>query len=307
MRDILALDPSRAVDYAHFMQDHNSIPLISSIAPFADGRIAWLVDIWGVIHNGLIPFLPAAEACAAFRNRGGTVLLLSNAPRPAASVVEQLDRIGVPRSAYDSILTSGDASRELIVRAAGSGRAIGHIGPERDLPLFQNAVTPVPLQKAQTVVCSGLYDDERETPESYIEILALLKKRGVDMICANPDLTVERGGRIIYCAGALAKAYEDMGGVVAYAGKPYLPVYELAFERLMNLRGEAVDRSRVLAIGDGVGTDIAGAAAAGIDSIYVASGVHAGPGGRIDAETVAEIFADVARKPIAAMNGLAWS
>ncbi len=268
--------------------------------------MAWLVDIWGVIHNGVTPFLAAAEACAKFRAGGGTVLLLSNAPRPAPSVVEQLDRIGVPRSAYDTILTSGDASRELIIRAAGGGRAIGHIGPERDLGLFEGAASPVPLQKSQTVVCSGLFDDERETPETYVEILALLKKRGVDMICANPDITVERGGRIIYCAGALAKAYENIGGTVAYAGKPYLPVYDLAFERLAQVRGEAVDRARVLAIGDGVGTDIAGAAAAGIDAIYVASGVHAGPGVRIDAEIVAEIFADVARKPVAAMNGLAW-
>lgn len=288
------------------MTQRADIPILSSIAPLAVGRTAWLVDIWGVMHNGVTPFLPAADACARFRRGGGTVLLLSNAPRPAASVVEQLDRIGVPREAYDTILTSGDASREMIQRAAEAGRAIGHIGPERDRGLFEGAADPVPMAKAQTVVCSGLYDDERETPETYIEILALLKKRGVDMICANPDLTVERGGRIIYCAGALAKAYEDMGGAVAYAGKPYLPVYDLAFERLEALRGTAIPRGEVLAIGDGVGTDIAGAAAAGIDSVYVASGVHAGPGGRIDASTVAEIFADTEGWPIAAMNGLAW-
>ncbi len=289
------------------MQDQPPIPIIPSVAPFAEGRVAWLVDIWGVIHNGVTPFLAAADACAKFRAGGGTVLLLSNAPRPAPSVMEQLDRIGVPRSAYDTILTSGDASRELIMRAAGAGRAIGHIGPERDLGLFEGTASPVPLQKAQTVVCSGLYDDERETPETYIEILALLKKRSVEMICANPDLTVERGGRIIYCAGALAKAYEDMGGSVAYAGKPYLPVYDLAFERLEQIRGASINRSQVLAIGDGIGTDIAGAAAAGVDAIYVASGVHAGPGGRIDAETLGEIFTDVERKPIAAMNGFAWT
>lgn len=288
------------------MTQRADIPILSTIAPLAAGRTAWLVDIWGVMHNGVSPFLPAAEACARFRGSGGTVLLLSNAPRPAASVVEQLDRIGVPREAYDTILTSGDASREMIQRAAEAGRAIGHIGPERDRGLFEGAADPVPMAKAQTVVCSGLYDDERETPETYIEILALLKKRGVDMICANPDLTVERGGRIIYCAGALAKAYEDMGGVVAFAGKPYLPVYDLALERLAALRGQSIDRAQVLAIGDGVGTDIAGAAAAGIDSVYVASGVNAGPSGRIDASTVADIFADSEGRPIAAMNGLAW-
>lgn len=307
MRGNLALDRGRRVLYARRMTKPAIIPIISSIEPLAAGRTAWLVDIWGVMHNGVVPFLPAAAACAQFRRSGGTVLLLSNAPRPAPSVVGQLDRIGVPRDAYDAVLTSGDASLEMIRRAAEAGRAIGHIGPERDRGLFEGALMPVPLAKAQTVVCSGLYDDERETPETYIEILALLKKRGVDMICANPDLTVERGGRIIYCAGALAKAYEDMGGVVTYAGKPYLPVYDLAFARLAALRGEAVQRGQVLAIGDGIGTDIAGAATAGIDSVYVASGVHAGPGGRIDAETLAEIFAQVEGRPIAAMNDLAWS
>jgi HAD superfamily hydrolase (TIGR01459 family) len=289
------------------MVDSGSIPIIPSIAPLAEGRVAWLVDIWGVMHNGAEPYLKAAHACASFRDGGGTVLLLSNAPRPAVSVMEQLDRIGVPRSAYDTVLTSGDASRGMIRRAAAAGRSIGHIGPERDLGLFEGAGTPVPLQRAETVVCSGLFDDERETPESYVEILALLKKRGADMICANPDLTVERAGRIVYCAGALAHAYEHMGGKVAYAGKPHLPVYDMAFERIRDLRGASFERAEVLAIGDGVATDIAGAAAAQIDSVYVASGVHAGPGGRIDEDTLAEIFASVERKPIAAMNGLAWT
>jgi len=289
------------------MSNLSPIPILSSIETHGARYKAWLVDIWGVMHNGVTPYLPAADACAKFRAHGGTVLLLSNAPRPAASVAEQLERIGVPGTAYDTILTSGDASRDLIMRAAGAGRAIGHIGPERDVGLFDGAALPVPLQKAQTVVCSGLFNDETETPETYVEILALLKRRGVDMVCANPDITVERGGRIIYCAGALAKAFEDIGGTVAYAGKPYLPVYDLAFERLIALRAEPVTRDEVLAIGDGIGTDIAGAAAAGIASIYVASGVHAGPGGRIDEASVEAIFSGIAGRPIAAMNGLAWT
>jgi HAD superfamily hydrolase (TIGR01459 family) len=288
------------------MTSTSPIPIVSSIAPLAGGRSAWLVDIWGVMHNGVTPFLDAARACETFRGGGGTVLLLSNAPRPAPSVVVQLDRIGVPRSAYDTVLTSGDASREMIRKAAAAGRALGHLGPERDLGLFEGAAQPVPLRQAETVVCSGLFDDERETPEVYAEILAMLMKRGADMICANPDLTVERGGRIVYCAGALAQAYEAMGGKVAYAGKPYLPVYDLAFERLAELRGGALSPADVLAIGDGVMTDIAGAAAAGVQSVYVASGVHAGAGGAVDAAALAEIFANAPGRPIAAMNGLAW-
>ncbi len=288
------------------MQNPSPIPILSSIETPGAGRKAWLVDIWGVMHNGVTPYLRAAAACAKFRAKGGTVLLLSNAPRPAASVAEQLERIGVPKAAYDTILTSGDASRDLIMRAAAAGRAIGHIGPQRDVALFDGAALPVPLQKAETVVCTGLFNDETETPETYVEILALLQKRGVDMICANPDITVERGGRIIYCAGALAKAFEDIGGPVAYAGKPYVPVYDLAFERLTALRAEPVTRDEVLAIGDGIGTDIEGAAAAGIACVYVASGVHAGPGGRIDEASIEAIFSQIAQRPIAAMNGLAW-
>lgn len=288
------------------MSAQPDIPILSSVAPVAARRSAWLVDIWGVMHNGVAPFLPAAEACARFRASGGTVLLLSNAPRPAPSVVQQLDRIGVPRDAYDAILTSGDASREMIRQAAARGRALGHLGPERDLALFGAARDLVPLQRAETVVCTGLFDDEHETPETYMEILALLKKRGADMICANPDLTVERAGRLVYCAGALAQAYEVMGGTVAYAGKPYLPVYDLAFARLGDLRGKGLARGEVLAIGDGVMTDIAGAAAAGVDSIYIASGVHAAGGGQLDADLLTQIFAEAPARPIAAMDALVW-
>lgn len=285
----------------------SQVPIISSIAPLAEGRTAFLVDIWGVMHNGVSPYLAAAEACERFRGIGGTVLLLSNAPRPAASVVEQLDRVGVPRAAYDDVLTSGDASRVLIAEAASSGRLIGHIGPDRDRGLFQKGLALVPLQKAETVVCSGLFDDERETPETYLEVLALLKRRGADMICANPDLTVERAGRIVYCAGALAKAFEEMGGKVAYAGKPHLPIYDLALKRLAELRGADLERRQVLAIGDGIATDLAGAAAAGIQSVYVASGVHAGAGGQIDDEGLVALFSESPFKPLAAMNGLAWT
>lgn len=283
------------------------IPLVSSIGPLVQGRRALLVDIWGVMHNGVRPFLPAADACRRFREAGGTVLLLSNAPRPATSVVQQLDRIGVPREAYDGILTSGDASREMIRRAADQGRTLGHLGPERDLGLFAGiALKLVPLEDAQTAVCTGLFDDETETPETYAGLLADLAQRGVEMICANPDITVERGGHIVYCAGALAKAYEELGGTVAYAGKPRLPVYALAFEELARLRGAGVEPAEILAIGDGVKTDIAGAAAAGVDSVYVASGVHLGPGGTLDDGALTRLFAGMARPPIAAMTALAW-
>ncbi len=283
------------------------ISIIASIAALAGSRKAWLVDIWGVMHNGVTPFAAAAHACTRFREGGGTVLLLSNAPRPAPSVMAQLDRIGVPRESYDGILTSGDAARQLICEAVVEGRKIGHLGPERDRPLLEGIDAPiVALEAAEIVVCTGLFDDETETPESYAAMLSMLHANGADMICANPDLTVERGGQIVYCAGALAQAFEARGGNVAYAGKPYPPVYRLAMQALETLRGGALDKSSVLAIGDGVHTDIAGAAAAGIDSVYIASGVHLGSGVRLDAASVETLFRDAPGRPIAAMTHLAW-
>jgi len=280
-------------------------PVVSSIEPFAHGKDAWLVDIWGVMHNGVAPFASAVAACERFRELGGTVLLLSNAPRPAAGVAAQLERIGVARSAWDAILTSGDAARELV--SAYAPGPVYHLGPDRDLGLYDGAGVSVgtPLA-AGAVVCTGLFDDETETPDDYAELLAAFHARGLPMVCANPDLTVERGGKIIYCAGAIAAAYEALGAAVTYAGKPYTPVYDLAFKELARLRGQEVPRAAVLAIGDGLRTDIAGAANAGVTSIYIASGVHLGPGGRLDEAALARLFPEGSPRPAAAMTGLAW-
>lgn len=279
------------------------IPILDHAAPLAPTRDVWLTDIWGVIHNGVAPFTSACDACAQFRLAGGTVLLLSNAPRPAESVAAQLDRIGVPRFAWDTILSSGDASRALL--SAFAGRPVFHLGPERDLPLFEGAgVTLSAASEAEVVCCTGLFDDESETPADYADLLAGLAARKLPMICANPDLTVVRGDRIVYCAGALAAYYAARGGLVSYAGKPHLPIYDMAFGLIEKLRGKPVPRDRILAIGDGIATDIAGAAAAGIDSLFVASGIHAADG--LTAATLAELFPDPAIRPIAAMPALAW-
>lgn len=279
------------------------IEIIQSVAPLAASTGAWLVDIWGVMHNGVTPYVPAYEACQSFRNAGGLVILVSNSPRPRQSVAAQLDRIGVPQTAYDTIVSSGDMARLLI--EAYAGRSVLHIGPERDLPIFAGiAVVRVGADRADAVVCTGLVDDERETPDDYAETLAACAARALPMICANPDLTVERGGRIVYCAGALAQAYERLGGNVTYAGKPYLPIYELAFATLEQLRSGSSDRSRLLAIGDGVRTDLAGAAAAGVPSLFVASGVHVA--GRLDAPALEALFPPDAPRPIAAMKQLRW-
>lgn len=279
-----------------------ALPIVASVAPFAGETTAWLVDIWGVIHNGVTPFQDACAACARYREAGGLVVLVSNSPRPHDSVIAQLDGIGVLRTTYDAVVTSGDVARTLVTKLAG--RPVLHIGPERDLGVFAGLdIARVAPEEAEAIVCTGLFNDEHESPDDYTEILSACLPRGLPMICANPDIMVERGGRMIYCAGAVARAYEGAGGEVAYAGKPYLPIYDLAFETLEGLKPGASDKSRLLAIGDGVATDIAGAAAAGLRSVFVASGVHVKGGLE---EAVTELFPVGSPRPVAAMAKLAW-
>lgn len=281
-----------------------AIPIIDSISGLVSSADAWLVDIWGVMHNGVAPYAAAVDACRRFRANGGTVALLSNAPRPAAAALEQLRRICVAEDAFDAIVTSGDLTRGLVDQ--WRHKRIHHLGPERDLGLFAGlGVTLATSLEAEIVVCSGFLDDTTETVADYRTTLDGFRRRGALMICANPDLMVERGERIIPCAGALAAAYAEIGGEVVYAGKPYPPVYDLALSTLADVRGQAVDKSRVLAIGDGVRTDIAGAAAVGIRSVFVASAIHV-ERGRLDPEVVADLFAGLADPPVAAMTGLAW-
>jgi HAD superfamily hydrolase (TIGR01459 family) len=288
-----------------------TIPVIGSIKEIGSRYRAWLVDIWGVMHNGHRAFPRAVDAARSFRERGGIVVFLSNSPRPTPGVQEQLRRLGVPDDAYDATVTSGDLTRYELGKHKGA--TVFHLGPERDLPIFDGI--PVKLgsaEDAELVVCSGLFDDETETPEDYIELLQKLAVRKLPMICANPDHLVERGHRLVYCAGALAAIYDTMGGSVVYAGKPYAPIYELALETISALAERSVARNEVLAIGDGVNTDIAGAASVGIDAVFVASGLHvpsnSGEAGEemLDELHLAELFADANRRPLGAMRALAW-
>ncbi len=279
-----------------------AIPIVSTVAEVAAGTRAWLVDIWGVMHNGVAPFRPAAEATAAFRKRGGIVLLVSNAPRPAASVIAQITTIGVPRDAYDGVVSSGDVCRAML--ADWTTRPIHHLGPDRDKPVFEGLpLRFVPAEQADMVVCTGLLNDDTETAETYRPLLERLLAKRIPMICANPDLTVERGNRVVYCAGAIAGLYEQIGGEVTYAGKPHLPIYDMAFARVSQIAGSTVPREAVMAIGDGLRTDIAGAERAGIRSLFIASGVHV-EGGRIDAAVLETLFAGARARPVAAMQGL---
>lgn len=285
-----------------------SIPVLASVAELASRYDAWLCDIWGVMHNGVEAFASAVDACERFRASGGTVILISNAPRPSGAVRGQLDRIGVPPGAYDAIVTSGDVTRGLLT--SEPERRVFHLGPERDKPIFDglDVVFAAPSE-ADVVLCSGLDDDTVETPDDYADRLKEMRRLGLPMICANPDLMVERGEALVYCAGALAAAYADLGGDVVYAGKPHLPIYALALERAGAVRGTAVDKARVLAIGDGLRTDIAGASAAGLDALFVASGLHvkhASPGEALDRAQLSALFSESEIWPVAAQARLAW-
>ena len=285
-----------------------AIPVLSSVASLSEKYQAWLCDIWGVMHNGMRPYADASDACARFREKGGVVVLISNSPRPRGAVARQLARIGVPETSYDTIVTSGDVTQRVLMDRRD--QPFFHLGPDRDKEIFDGLdMGPVELEEAEYVLCSGLYDDLTQTPADYTDLLLGLRARDMLMVCANPDLQVERDNRLIYCAGALAAEYEKLGGEVVYTGKPHQPIYERALARISDLKGASVPRSRILCIGDGLKTDMAGAAAAGMDSLFVASALHvqgSSGDGDLDPAVVAKLFCGTTTLPVAALKKLQW-
>jgi len=267
-----------------------------------------LCDVWGVVHNGVAAFPAAVDALTRFRGKGGCVALITNAPRPGQVVAEQLDVMGVPRQAYDGIVSSGDVTRQVITSRPGS--KLFHLGPPRDRPIFTElGITPVSLPDAEYVVCSGLFNDDTETAEDYRSLLESMLSRRLPMVCANPDVVVERGDRLVYCAGAIADLYASLGGEVIYAGKPHRPIYERALQEMARIRGEGAALARVLAVGDSVRTDLTGAASLGVDCLFVTSGIHAEEfGSREDPEVklLAEVFAAANVMPKAVTRRLVW-
>lgn len=255
--------------------------LIASLAELS-GYSAVLCDLWGCLHDGHRPFPAAVAALQAFRASGGRVALVTNAPRPNASVIRHLDHMGVPRDAWDLVVSSGDAAQEAMV-AGLVGRRVFHIGAAKDEPFFTEMpsdpdglarIARVPLAEAEGVVCTGLADELNETPEDYRAVLLSARTRGLAMLCANPDIIVDYGDRRLWCAGALALDYETEGGRVLYFGKPHSPIYALVRRRLSEIGCEAGD-DRLLAIGDGIDTDIRGGLAEGIDTLFVTGGIAA--------------------------------
>jgi HAD superfamily hydrolase (TIGR01459 family) len=283
-------------------------PIVDRFSTLADAYDVVLSDVWGVVHNGVAAYPEAGQALARFREHGGTVILVSNSPRPGKPVTRQLDGFGVIRGAYDDVVTSGDVTRSVLGERRGAN--VFHIGPERDLPIFEGLdLHFTDLSAADCAVCSGLFDDETETADDYRDLLGRLHARGLTMICANPDVVVERGDKLVYCAGAIADLYAAAGGAVVYTGKPYRPIYDLALAQAAAIRGAPVELSQVLAIGDSVRTDFKGALALGIDCLFVTAGIHAeelGGRGAPDMAALRTIFADAGALPKAVTHRLAW-
>lgn len=308
----------------------SAVPILPGLAGIAGRYDLILCDVWGVLHDGTRAHRGASDALIRFRGlapagRPRRVVLVSNAPRPAAGVGAILDGYGVPRQAYDAILTSGDLTRSLVAQRPGA--RIFHLGPERDLPIFEGLdITLVEMGQVEIgqveagqveagqvdcVVCTGLFDDARETVDDYRAALAGLRARDVPMICANPDLVVERDKTLIPCAGLIAAAYAEIGGAVTYAGKPFSPVYAAALAKAGAIDGLAAPAlDRVLAVGDALRTDIAGARRYGLPNLLVARGIHAGELGVLaDHDSLGDIAGWLARqsvRPDAVIDRLVW-
>ena len=269
-----------------------------------------LCDVWGVLHNGVSAFEEAHIALRRFREEtGGHVVLITNAPRPAKYVAEMLTSMGVPEEAYDSIVSSGDVTRE-VLEAQGS-KTLLHIGPDRDQPLYHNLEATFTSidEDADAISCTGFRDDETETPDDYRERLEKLAARNLLMICANPDIVVERGDRLVWCAGALARLYEDLGGEVAILGKPHAPIYEAGLRRLAEHAGTTIAKEDVLAIGDGLPTDIRGAVSQDIDVLFITAGIHAsdfGPSEAPEEHLIRKRLIEEGLRARAAIPRLSW-
>jgi HAD superfamily hydrolase (TIGR01459 family) len=281
------------------------IRFVEHLRDLVDGVDVVLSDIWGVVHNGLVSFPEAYEALRQFRRQGGTVVLITNAPRPADSVQRQLRKLGVADEIYDAIVSSGDLTRDFVAQRAG--QSVFWLGPERDNSIYRG-LEPVfaPLEQADYIVCTGPFDDENETAEDYRAMMSEARKRNLTLVCANPDIVVERGDRLVICAGAIAELYREMGGEVIFYGKPHRPIYEQALALATQRRGSATPLRRVLAIGDSVRTDLAGAQAFGIECLFVMRGIHAGEfegTGWLDPAAVRELFG---HPPLALTRELRW-
>lgn len=282
-----------------------TLRFIENLRDLAAGRDVILSDIWGVVHNGLESFPDACAALKAFRTQGGTVVLITNAPRPADSVQRQLRKLGVPDDTYDALVSSGDLTRNYV--AEHPNKAIFWLGPERDNSIHRGLdAVFAPLERADYIICTGPFDDESESAEEYRGMMMQARERNLPLICANPDIVVERGDRLVYCAGAIAELYRELGGDVIFYGKPHRPIYERAMTLAKERRGKDTPLNHVLAIGDSVRTDLAGAHAFGLDLLFLTRGIHSEEFAGIDQLDPASVKELFGHPPLALMRELKW-
>jgi HAD superfamily hydrolase (TIGR01459 family) len=282
-----------------------SLRFVERLRDLVDGVEVILSDIWGVVHNGLESFPEACEALHTCRQRGATVILITNAPRPADSVQRQLRKLGVADETCDAIVSSGDLTRNFV--ADHPGKKMFWIGPERDSSIHRGLdAVMAPLEEADYIVCTGLFDDDTETAEDYRAMMLQARAHKLPLICANPDIVVERGDRLIYCAGAIAELYRELGGEAIFYGKPHRPIYERAMALAAERRGRPTALNRVLAIGDSVRTDLTGAHGFGIDCLFLTRGIHSEEFEGIDQLDPASIKELFGHPPRALMRELRW-
>ena len=254
--------------------------IVNALSDISAQYDALFVDLWGCVHNGVRAFDAANKALIEYRAGGGIVVLVTNSPRPRAQVEQQLADFGVARDAWDSIASSGDSARSALFLGA-VGQKIYFIGTDAELPFFEPLkliddpiqTSHVPIEEAEGIVCTGLPTADG-TPDDVRAPLLYAKQKGLKLLCANPDIIVDRGAKREWCAGAVAQAYTEMGGTSLYFGKPHAPIYDLARRRLSAIRPNIPD-DRILAIGDGITTDIQGAIGEGIDSLFITGGLAA--------------------------------
>jgi HAD superfamily hydrolase (TIGR01459 family) len=288
---------------------------VAGLEELAPNYDAIVCDVWGVLIDGVRCHAEAARALEKFRAQGRPVILVTNASRPDEEVERQLAGLGTPADCYDDLVSAGELTLAAIV--ARAGQACHHLGPASDTGLFASAAERLgaPLRKvgidvADYVVCTGLVDDEHERPEDYDRVLEAMLRRDLPMLCANPDVVVAVGDRLCYCAGALAERYARLGGRVEHFGKPHPPIYAEAQARLAAMRSGPIAPDRILAIGDGIATDLAGAARAGFDCLLITTGVHMDAlhpgGGELDPAALDELLAGAPAEPQALARRLVW-
>jgi HAD superfamily hydrolase (TIGR01459 family) len=289
------------------LPDVTALRFADRLRDLTSGVDVILSDVWGVIHDGVHGFPEACKALQTFRAQGGTVIMITNAPRPADSVQRQLRKMEISDETYDAIVSSGDLTRNFV--ASRLEQPLLQIGPERDNPMFRGLdVKFTTLENAEYIVCTGPYDDEVETEENYRGMMEEALKRNLTFVCANPDMVVERGHRLITCAGAIAELYRSLGGEVIFYGKPHRPIYDRALELAAEKRGGTTPSNRILAIGDSVRTDLTGANLMGLDCLFLTRGIHAVDFEGLDVAdefSVRRLFGD-AKPPLALMRDLAW-